>query len=580
MKKNRKLESKILRNNNYLNTIRNFRANTSNLSKIKYDVSKASNIINEYNKLSKSKINSDAKLNKTNSLYNRANTVNKNKNSVNEKILFNKKKLNNNKIKNNNNNIYIKNQNISSKQNNIYNDDSEHSSMETIRKILYSTDNKKEAKKDNLNSKILKSSKINNYPNINKIFNNLKIVNQNEEKKITSIEHNINNNNNSKKSDIIQIDSYNKKKNFTNGNKIIDKNLLNRINKELNLNPKRLALQSMKFIKTNNNYDFDNNDNSINLTDEFDNIREENNNISNNKIFNQNNNNYTYRKINNNINININNNNIKNIKKKFNNKIQNLKISNKNQLTNNNLPNKYIDIDENFLDSNDNNSVEKSDEIFILQEKIKELKEEINNKNILINEYSTLAKKSKLKFEQLIIHNKKVIQELKNDNNKQLLIYKSKIVKIEKERQNIMNKYLENKKYNDFLEGILFNKNEDNEINNINNLDEKRKIKYLEEIIKKLLNNISKIKIELENKNKENEKLKNIIIKYKDNKSYRAISNPRKNTNIFDEDKNIRLIMKNIKNGNDNKNKNKDLSTNISLTSKNFFNKINISKNE
>ena len=580
MKKNRKLESKILRNNNYLNTIRNFRANTSNLSKIKYDASKASNIINEYKKLSKSKINSDVKLNKTNSLYNRANTVNKNKNYVNEKILFNKKKLNNNTIKNNNNNIYIKNQNISSKQNNIYNDDSDHSSMETIRKILYSTDNKKESKKDNLNSKILKSTKINNYPNINKIFNNLKIVNQNEEKKITSIEHNINNNNNSKKSDIIQIDSYNKKKNFTNGNKIIDKNLLNRINKELNLNPKRLALQSMKFIKTNNNYDFDNNDNSINLTDEFDNIREENNNISNNKIFNQNNNNYTYRKINNNINININNNNIKNIKKKFNNKIQNLKISNKNQLTNNNLPNKYIDIDENFLDSNDNNSVEKSDEIFILQEKIKELKEEINNKNILINEYSTLAKKSKLKFEQLIIHNKKVIQELKNDNNKQLLIYKSKIVKIEKERQNIMNKYLENKKYNDFLEGILFSKNEDNEINNINNLDEKRKIKYLEEIIKKLLNNISKIKIELENKNKENEKLKNIIIKYKDNKSYRAISNPRKNTNIFDEDKNIRLIMKNIKNGNDNKNKNKDLSTNISLTSKNFFNKINISKNE
>ena len=62
-----------------------------------------------------------------------------------------------------------------------------------------------------------------------------------------------------------------------------------------------------------------------------------------------------------------------------------------------------------------------------------------------------MAKKSKLKFEQLIIHNKKVIQELKNDNNKQLLIYKSKIVKIEKERQNIMNKYLENKKYNDFL---------------------------------------------------------------------------------------------------------------------------------
>ena len=569
MKKNRKIESRIIRNNNYFNTIRNYRVNANNLSKMKYHMLKTSNIINEYKKLSKTKIKSDIKLNKTNSVYKRNNTVDTNKNSINDEIILNNKKLKDkNNIFKNKKNIYIKNQNISSKQNNFYNYDSEHSSMDTIKKILYNTDNKKEAKKDNFNN-LLKNTKVDSL----QIINNFKTLNQKEEKNITSYDNKINNN--SKKSDIINIDSYNSKINITNGNNIIDKNLINKINKELKINSKRLALQSMKFLKTNNNYDFDNNDNSINLSDEFNNILEENE--KNNKIFNQNNNNYTYRKINNNINININNNNIKN-NNKNNKKIQNLKI-NKGQLINNNLSNNFIDIDENFSD--DNNKTENTNEIINLQEKIKELKEEINNKNILINEYSTLAQKSKLKFEQLITNNKKIIQEIKNDNNYKIMLYKSKIVQIEKERQKIMNKYLENKKYNEFLEGVLFTKNNNEINNNINiNLDGKIKIKYLEEIVKKLLKDISAIKIELENKNKENEKLKNIIIKYKeykDNRNYRAISNPRKNSNInlFDKAKNMRLITKNGK-----WNKNEDLSSNLILNSKIFSNKINISKKE
>ena len=42
------------------------------------------------------------------------------------------------------------------------------------------------------------------------------------------------------------------------------------------------------------------------------------------------------------------------------------------------------------------------------------------------------------------------------------------------------------------------------------------------------MNDIMKLKIELENKKKDNEKLKNIILKYKESRSYRAISNPNK----------------------------------------------------
>ena len=73
MKKNRNFVKIMLTNSNYFNSLENYRANTSNLSKIKYNALKTSNIINEYKKLSKKKFKPNLKLNKT-EIYKRNNT--------------------------------------------------------------------------------------------------------------------------------------------------------------------------------------------------------------------------------------------------------------------------------------------------------------------------------------------------------------------------------------------------------------------------------------------------------------------------------------------------------------------------
>ena len=164
-----------------------------------------------------------------------------------------------------------------------------------------------------------------------------------------------------------------------------------------------------------------------------------------------------------------------------------------------------------------------------MREKIKELSKELNNKTILINEYSTLAQKSKVKFEQLIIHNKKNIEKIKDEAKNQSMLYKSKIMNLEKEKRSILNKYLENKKYTEALEGLLFNQKYDNTIS-----DEDYRIKRLEEIIKKLINDISGLKKQLEIKNKDNENLKSIIMKYRDVRN-RGISNPRTYINYTEQ---------------------------------------------
>ena len=44
--------------------------------------------------------------------------------------------------------IKSQNQNLTSNQNNFYNNDSDHSSIDTIKKKLYNNDNKKKVKKD------------------------------------------------------------------------------------------------------------------------------------------------------------------------------------------------------------------------------------------------------------------------------------------------------------------------------------------------------------------------------------------------------------------------------------------------
>ena len=50
---------------------------------------------------------------------------------------------------------------------------------------------------------------------------------------------------------------------------------------------------------------------------------------------------------------------------------------------------------------------------------------------------------------------------------------------------------------------------------------------------------ISRMKIEIKNINKDNQKMKNILLKYKNNKNYRAISNPRRNASTIDQMKEI-----------------------------------------
>ena len=346
----------------------------------------------------------------------------------------------------------------------------------------------------------------------------------------------------------------NKNSHIKNMNKI-DKDLLNRINDELALNAKRVGLKSMKFIKSNNNnydYDFDfDNEDSISISNEFKDIIQEKNN--------DNNKNYTFRKIHNNINININNNTNTNTNnnKIIKNKTKNVK-SDIDEIDKNFYKNKDLNENIDFYINNIKEGIHKNDEVFYLKEKIKELNEEIKNKNILINEYSNLVLKSKQKLEQLIINNKKRIDQIQKVDNNKIMLYKSKLISVEKEKQIILNKYLENKKYSDFLEQILFKQNnEENDNNNYEN--DKNK-----EIIKKLMNGITKLKIELENKNKDNEKLKNIIIKYKENKSYRAISNPRKNIRSFGKDENNGAT-------NINSNNKKELSTNLSEVTKKYF---------
>ena len=123
-------------------------------------------------------------------------------------------------------------------------------------------------------------------------------------------------------------------------------------------------------------------------------------------------------------------------------------MNNDNQILNKNFTSLNNNLDIDSFGSN-NNEIDNNNDIFHLKEKIKELTEEINNKNLLINEYSTLARKSKIKFEELIIHNKKKIEEIKKENKKQNMLYKSKIIEIEKERKNIL--YEEEKKEEDDL---------------------------------------------------------------------------------------------------------------------------------
>ena len=559
------------------------------IEKEKYDTT-STNILNEYRKLKESDcFNSDIKLSKTTSIYTK-NIFNKNRKAPiigeahNQK--YYKKKINNNfyinsksrpkSIQLNNN---ISNKLIEAKNDNkniIPNDDTDHnSSMETIKNILYNTEIKDETNEvknnnntndDNNKNKmpgLFKSTKMEEMPDEKVLFpKHFKKINiRRNERNISPLFKTDDNDNDN---DSIQKDNIRESKN-------IRKNIYNKINKNLTFQTKYGALNSMKIITNNNNYDYDNDIFDIKyntITDDFKKISEEKEDmlISNDRTpylksrINNNNNNYRVRKINNNINININNNN--------NNKIDN-------QINNINYTSRISNIDNDSLFCLKDQNKLNFDNREYLKQKIKELTEEINNKNILINEYSTLAKQSKSKFEQLIEHNKKRISEMEEEAKKQNNILNLKINNLEKEKQDFLKKEKENQKYISFLEMLLF---DDNKNNNINDKKDENNDKNFEEILQIKVSDIKKLQKELENKNEEIEKLKKIIVKLKNNQIFRAdraISNPRKN--IIEIENKIKKELKSDNNKkNDNNKKKMHISLNQNIGCKNLLNGLNL----
>ena len=593
MKKDGKLYTIMLRNQ-YINTAFSSESQSNYFDKQQLDnISTSANIINEYKKFKKSNcFNSDIKLSKTTSIYTK-NTSNKEKIPVPTSIfptkkyfkkkvnynfyIHNKSRAKSNQLSNISNNNIIEEK--SENKNIIFSDDTDHnSSMETIKNILYNTEcikderseekNKKEEKVENNIPDLIQSDKLNEneddndndmldekilFPKIFKKINNRKSCKEN-----SRIFKNIDDEFVNKENNIENIEGKENRK-----------NLVNKINKNLTFQTKYATLNSMKKIKNENNYDydydiFDNKYNTIN--DEFRNMLDEKEANYNGKVFknkniiNGKNNNYSVKKINNNINININNNN--------NNKIDN-------QINNINYTSRYQNMGtEHLFDLKERNNFD-YEEYFSMKQKIKELTEEINNKNILINEYSTLAKESKSKFEQLIEHNKKKISELKEEAKKQNNQLNTKINNLEKEKQDLLNKDKENQKYISFLEMLLF---DDNKNNNINDKKDENNDKNFEEILQIKVSDIKKLQKELENKNEEIEKLKKIIVKLKNNQIFRAdraISNPRKN--IIEIENKIKKELKSDNNNkNDNNKKKMHISLNQNIGCKNLLNGLNL----
>ena len=582
--------------NHYINTALNSESQSNYFDKQQFDnISTSANIINEYKKLKKSNcFNSDVKLSKTTSIYTK-NNINKDKAAASTGIFptkkYFKKKVNynfyihsksrakSNQISNISNNNIIEEK--SENKNIIFSDDTDHnSSMETIKNILYNTEcikdeisgekNKNVEKIENNEPELNKNDKLDENKDDNDIIDE-KILFPKIFKKINNRKSQRDNLKLFKKYDDEFIRKENNLENF--GDKAIRKN---KINKNLTFHTKYGTLNSMTKIKNDNNYDydydiFDNKYNTIN--DEFKNMLDEKETNYNGKVFknkniiNGKNNNYSVKKINNNINININNNN--------NNKIDN-------QINNINYTSRYQNIETDPLfDMKDKNNFD-LEEYFSMKQKIKELTEEINNKNILINEYSTLAKESKSKFEQLIEHNKKKISEMEEEAKKQNNQLNSKINNLEKEKKDLIDKDKENQKYISFLEMLLFDdnkndnkKNEDN--GNFDKKDENINEKF-EEILQMKVNDIKNLNKELEKKNEENEKLKNVIAKYKNNKNIRnynrAVSNPRKKDLKIEKRMN-REIIRDKNNDNEKDKSALSLSRNSNLKSKNLFNSLN-----
>ena len=588
MKKNEKISliqknnnSDYFKYNNY-NTSKNREKKKISLNKMKYNISTGSNIINDnLNYTQERFMNTNIELNKINTIFNNKNNlINHSKKSNQNRISLNKKNFNEKQMNSNIYNNTIKDNisyiNLDNKKDNdiIYNDDTDRSSMETIKKILISTDNKKKVKKNKNNNNFIRSTQISGLPSLKDMLNNFKISTGNKNGNLTPLkEINITNE---------IANNYFKKINFINKNRSTNENIFKKINNEFKPYKRREGLNSMKLIK-----DSINNDN-INISEnKNDNFKVDS---INNMLNNYNN---LVKKLYNNIDKDSKNkNSVENYNTKiFPNKqnylsrnnnidtkdLSNLKISYKlTNKDNNNEKNKTDN--ENIINNSINNNV------IYLKAKIKILTEEIKHKNAVIREYSILAGNSKIKFEQLIDHNNKIIDNIKRESKKKLMLYKNKILSLEKEKQNIFNKYNENKKYSEFLENLFFEKENLNELDKNNtNLDKNNQIKKLEFIIKKLMNDIANMRADIKNKNEDNDKLRNIIYRFKrsiNSANYKTMNNSGKNIltnfNLNNNGNTIELskyekLLKKM--GEDNM-KNKKISKNFSQKSNLILNKV------
>ena len=75
----------------------------------------------------------------------------------------------------------------------------------------------------------------------------------------------------------------------------------------------------------------------------------------------------------------------------------------------------------------------------LLKNKIKKLELELKEKNRLIDEFTELFNQSRIKFEKLILKNKKNIKEIENNKNIEIIKLSEKIKKLEEEN-NVLNK--------------------------------------------------------------------------------------------------------------------------------------------
>ena len=188
----------------------------------------------------------------------------------------------------------------------------------------------------------------------------------------------------------------------------------------------------------------------------------------------------------------------------------------------------YLNYSTNINTNSNLKKIENENNCNYLRQKIIVLKNEIDKKNKLINEYTELTKESKKKFQQIILMNKKESFNVSQKYTKIIQKYKNEFNKLMKQNQDLIKENNDIKNYNKSLEDIIIKLNIDKENKNNNeengkvikklleeNLSLKKQIKgnskdmnNLNENIKTTVNN-EQIKDEIYKKDNENNKINN-----------------------------------------------------------------------